>query len=254
MNNAVCCVAVSAVRAEPSHKSEMVTQQLFGDGVEVIGENKEWRNVRGCFDGYEGWCHFSHFTPVIDHIEQSVSPLIAGDWINVINLNGTEMRIPFGCDISIFFNPQYFITSQTFNFSGILWKDDVQGVFAERIVRTGMRFLNSAYLWGGKSVFGIDCSGFTQSVYKMLGIHLLRDASQQAGQGNDVLFEDSETGDLAFFTNEEGKITHVGILLDKHEIIHASGKVRIDLLDKEGITHKVTNQRTHRLTLIKRYF
>jgi cell wall-associated NlpC family hydrolase len=114
--------------------------------------------------------------------------------------------------------------------------------------------LNSTYLWGGRSVFGIDCSGFTQSVFKFLNVHLLRDAQQQATQGELVAFlQQAHCGDLAFFDDGEGHIIHVGILLNAHEIIHAAGKVRIDKIDNQGIIEADTGQRTQRLRIIKRY-
>ena len=125
---------------------------------------------------------------------------------------------------------------------------------AKTIKQIAFTFLNSTYLWGGKSVFGIDCSGFTQSVYKFLNIHLLRDAEQQATQGYLVGFlQQAHCGDLAFFDDEEGRIIHVGMLLNDHEIIHAAGKVRIDKIDTEGIINADTGLRTQRLRIIKRY-
>ncbi len=122
-----------------------------------------------------------------------------------------------------------------------------------------MLYLNAPYLWGGRTPFGIDCSGFSQMVYRLCGINILRDASQQAKQGENVSgLEESKEGDLAFFNNQEGRITHVGIILDneigdKKLIIHASGKLRIDNLDQRGICHVKTGEYTHEMCLIKRY-
>jgi cell wall-associated NlpC family hydrolase len=113
-------------------------------------------------------------------------------------------------------------------------------------------FLNSPYLWGGKSVFGIDCSGFVQQVLKMFGIKLLRDAYLQAEQGQPVQsLQEAKLGDLAFFQNEKGKVTHVGIMLDEGKIIHASGQVRIDTLNKDGIVTEA-GERTHSLHSVRR--
>jgi cell wall-associated NlpC family hydrolase len=121
------------------------------------------------------------------------------------------------------------------------------------ITEDAMLYLNSPYQWGGRSPFGIDCSGFAQMVYKLKKIKLLRDASQQATQGEVVnLLEEAEPGDLAFFDNEEGNITHVGILLDHFRVIHASGSVRIDSIDHEGIYDEKQGKYTHRLRLMKR--
>jgi cell wall-associated NlpC family hydrolase len=117
------------------------------------------------------------------------------------------------------------------------------------------QYLNTPYLWGGKSNYGIDCSGFTQQVFKTAGIHLLRDAYQQATQGEAVGFlQETRPGDLAFFDNDEGRITHVGIMLTTETIIHASGYVRVDGIDSQGITHSITGKRTHKLRIIKRLF
>lgn len=115
-----------------------------------------------------------------------------------------------------------------------------------------MPYLNAPYQWGGKSPFGIDCSGFTQMVYRLAGYQLKRDASQQVMQGKTVALSDAQVGDLAFFTNEAGRITHVGLMLDNNRIMHASGKVRIDTLDEQGIIHHETKQYTHQLNIMKR--
>ena len=100
---------------------------------------------------------------------------------------------------------------------------------------------------------GLDCSGFTQAVFRLNGISLPRDASQQSGIGQVInLVTEALPGDLAFFDNDEGMITHVGLILDSTSIIHASGKVRIDALDHQGIYNVETNKYSHRLRLIRR--
>ena len=123
----------------------------------------------------------------------------------------------------------------------------------KQLIDTAILYLNSPYLWGGKTPFGIDCSGFTQMVYKLNGYKLLRDASQQATQGEALSFiEESEPGDLAFFDNAEGVITHVGIIMEDNYIIHAHGKVRIDRIDHTGIFNSEARMHTHKLRVIKR--
>jgi len=123
------------------------------------------------------------------------------------------------------------------------------------VIENALLLLNAPYLWGGRSPLGIDCSGFTQLVYRMSGFNLLRDASQQATQGEVLSFiEEAEQGDLAFFDNSEGAITHVGIIMNDNYIIHAHGKVRIDRLDQSGIFNVEKHQHTHKLRMIKKVF
>jgi hypothetical protein len=126
--------------------------------------------------------------------------------------------------------------------------------FRSSVADAAMFFMNAPYLWGGRSIFGIDCSGFTQMVFRQFGIRIKRDAWQQAEQGELVGFiQEARVGDLAFFDNEEGRITHVGIMLDNNRIIHASGKVRIDAIDPQGIFNKELNKYTHKLRIVKRF-
>jgi cell wall-associated NlpC family hydrolase len=120
-------------------------------------------------------------------------------------------------------------------------------------IETAMRFLNSPYLWGGRSPFGYDCSGFTQAVYKINGVRLPRDAWQQALMGRKIeKAKETVRGDLVFFAGDEDRVVHVGMAIPPDKIIHCSGMVRIDALDDKGIFNLQLNQYTHRLHSIKR--
>ena len=109
------------------------------------------------------------------------------------------------------------------------------------------------YLWGGRNALGIDCSGFTQMMYRIFGIQLPRDASEQVKIGETVDFlTEAQTGDLAFFENKDHKIIHVGMLMDNESIMHASGRVKINRIDATGIVSEEDGQHTHQLRIIKR--
>jgi cell wall-associated NlpC family hydrolase len=251
----VCCVPVSPVRAEPSHKSEMVSQVLFGESAEVLEQGHDkWVRIRCLYDQYEGWTKLMMYTEVQEPIAKGPVHITA-DWQNEITMNGQVMRIPFGSDLRALQNGNAEWGKYSWSFKGNHLDPAYTRGNEKNIRKLSSIFINTAYLWGGRSVFGIDCSGFAQLIYKSFGIPLLRDASQQAGQGESIGFlQEAVCGDLAFFDNEEGKITHVGILLNDHELIHAAGKVRIDKIDNQGIINTDTGERTHHLRIIKRYF
>lgn len=239
-----CIVPVASIRAEPSHRSEQVSQILFGEEAEVEETDKEFAKVRLKYDGYDGWCQISQLGNSNDSGSEGRPLLLAGDWINTIEYKGEQMIVPMGSDLS---------AVEVSKIHGKVFSPKENHVSKELINEISSLFLNTSYLWGGRSVFGIDCSGFTQMVYKFLNIPLRRDASQQAFQGSDLGFlEEAQCGDLAFFDNDEGKITHVGIILSTGSIIHASGKVRIDRIDSMGIISNSTGKRTHKLRVIKR--
>lgn len=255
MNTGVCCVPVSPVRAESSHKSEMTSQLLFGESVEVISKTPDhWVQVRCLYDDYTGWITASHIAEIPEQVSKEKAHL-ASDWNNEILFDGHPMFVPLGSELRGLKNGHAEWGKYSWSFKG----NHADPATAQRnektLLRLTNRFLNTPYLWGGRSVFGIDCSGFTQVVFKCLGIPLLRDAYQQATQGDGIGFlPEVKCGDLAFFDNAEGRITHVGILLSDKEIIHSSGKVRIDKIDSVGIVNTHTQERTHQLRLIKRYF
>ncbi|MDY2588320.1 C40 family peptidase [Winogradskyella aquimaris] len=247
MQYGVCNLGIVPIRLEPSDISEMVTQALFGDFFKVLEQRKKWSRIRFAFDNYEGWVDNKQYIEIeeSDYNRLSESGLnISKDLIQYVSdLDNSLYPIPLGSDLNCLS-----LTKQKYEGQRITEKSD-----KSNIIDTSFLYLNTPYLWGGKSPFGIDCSGFTQMVYKLNGYHLLRDASQQATQGVALSFiEESEPGDLAFFDNAEGNIIHVGIIMKDNYIIHAHGKVRIDRLDHSGIYNIDKKMHTHRLRVIKK--
>ena len=252
----VCCVAVSPLRLEPNHKSEMVSQLLFGEAGELLEESKEFIKIRCLYDGYEGWCQRNQLASGIGYQPEAAPSVLVGDWTDKVSINGVPAYVSMGTpiitpahtDITIGPYRISYLTSSPYNAAAAT-------PTPEAIMARAMRYLNTPYIWGGRSVFGIDCSGFVQMVFRFFNKPLPRDAWMQAKQGESIgFFQEARCGDLAFFDDEEGMITHVGILLNDQEIIHASGKVRIDKIDNAGIINMDTQQRTHKLRIIKRYF
>ena len=248
----ICNLAIIPLRAEPNDRSEIVSQVLFGEYFEVVEELKQWRKIRLQFDNYEGWVDSKQFQPISELAYNTLSSeaiVLNADLIDYISApNNTLLPIPLGASLSFLNHSE--INVDGFEFDGT----KATGVKDKnQLITTAFLYLNAPYLWGGKTPFGIDCSGFTQMVYKLNGYQLSRDASQQAAQGDALSFiEESEPGDLAFFDNEEGAIIHVGIIMENNYIIHASGKVRVDRLDHLGIFNPETQKHTHKLRVIKK--
>lgn len=248
----ICNLAIIPLRFEPSDKSEILSQVLFGEHFEILEQQKQWSRIKMNYDEYEGWVDSKQYQLISESNFNQLSSdsiILNGDLIEYITApNSILMPIPLGASLSFLNHNE--INISDFEFEGT----KISGVKSKNcLINTAFMYLNAPYLWGGKTPFGIDCSGFTQMVYKLNGYKLLRDASQQATQGEALSFiEESEPGDLAFFDNEEGIIVHVGIIMDNNYIIHASGKVRIDRLDHLGIYNAETNKHTHKLRVIKK--
>lgn len=248
----ICNLAIVAVRLEPSDRSEQVTQLLFGDSFSILENQEKWVQIETAFDNYIGWIDKKQYQSLTEEqftTLKKIPEILNADLIEYVsNTNNELISIPIGSSLS--FLNQEDINIKNYSFEGI----QTNGLKDKKnLIKTAFTYLHAPYLWGGKTPFGIDCSGFTQMVYKLNGYKLLRDASQQATQGEVLSFiEESEPGDLAFFDNEEGVIVHVGLLLENNYIIHASGKVRIDRLDHLGIYNVELNKHTHKLRVIKR--
>lgn len=249
---AICNLSIIPLRAESSDKSEIVSQILFGEHFEILEQQKQWSKIRLAFDGYEGWIDTKQYQIISEESFNTLNKevlILNSDLVEYIT-TPTNNLIPITLGASLSFLNHSEINNENYIFEGL----KISGIKEKSsIINTALMYLNAPYFWGGKTPFGIDCSGFTQMVYKLNGYKLLRDASQQANQGEVLSFiEESEPGDLAFFDNEEGKIIHVGIILENNYIIHASGKVRIDRLDHLGIYNADANRHTHRLRVIKK--
>lgn len=243
----ISILSVIPIRREPAHTSELVSQLLYGESYDVLDVYEDWVNIRCHYDQYEGWISKKQHQPISN---LSKTNFVLASFIGKVIQKEQVTNIVLGSSLP-------FIKSSLSLFKEIelvgKHTDPSGSINLSDLEHYSKMYLNSPYLWGGRSVFGIDCSGFTQVVFKLLGILLPRDAYQQAELGKPIAFADEvEAGDLAFFDNTEGKITHVGILLSKNQIIHASGKVRIDRFDHLGIYNAEESCYTHNLRIIKR--
>ena len=249
---AMCRVTIAPLRAEPRDQAEIVSQLLFGDSVLVLETTERWLRIRSLHDDYEGWVDFKQVATVD---QPGASHFLAPPQINNTLLAADGSRYYLAASSNL---PNYADGFCQINDTRFEVTFEPLAAFNKRnhadVIDFALFYQHAPYLWGGRTPFGIDCSGFVQAVYKMAGISLKRDASQQAEMGSTVDFlPEVHPGDVAFFDNDEGRITHVGILLSSDTIIHASGKVRIDPIDDQGIYNQELKRYTHKLRIIKRF-
>ncbi|MBT8245650.1 MAG: C40 family peptidase [Winogradskyella sp.] len=247
MQYGICNLGIVPIRSEPCDKSELVSQVLYGEFFKVLEKRKKWSRIRIAYDKYEGWIDNKQYLNITDTQYKTLNeskPILSIDLLEYVSdENNNLFTIPLGASLNG-------LDLLHHKFDG---NKESEKQKKSNLLKTAFVYLNAPYLWGGKTPFGIDCSGFTQMVYKLNGHKLKRDASQQASQGEALSFiEESEPGDLAFFDNAEGDIIHVGIIMEDNYIIHAHGKVRIDRLDHSGIYNVETNTHTHKLRVIKK--
>jgi cell wall-associated NlpC family hydrolase len=254
----ICNQSIVPCRSEASHRSEMVTQLLFGESFTILEETEEWANILTAYDEYDCWISNKQYQSIKEDTFkklQAQAQALSTEPMQLIQDKKTNGFFPIvaGSLLPFLSGKEIQLENNVYEFSGESVLPDTQHISRNKIISTAYPYLNSPYLWGGRSFFGIDCSGFTQIVFKLNGFKLPRDASQQTLLGFPLSFvEEAQAGDLAFFDNEEGRITHVGIILDDNKIMHASGKVRIDKLDHYGIFNSDTKKYSHHLRVIKR--
>ncbi len=248
MQFGICTLSIVSVRSSADDTSEIISQILYGEHFKILECRKNWSKIRIAFDGCEGWV-INHQIKFIEHntfqnLERTKNPLYSNELVSFVETE-ESILLPIVLGSSTQNAP---LLTHKFDGSQSTKKSN-----KANLVRTALLFLNAPYLWGGKTPFGIDASGFTQMVYKINGFRLLRRVSEQSEQGSPLSFiEESEAGDLVFFDNKEGEIHHVGLIMDNNYVIHVYGKVRIDRLDHTGIFNAEMGKYSHQLRVIKK--
>lgn len=252
MSYIICTVAAAPLRSEASHRSEMTSQLLFGETAQVLEEQGDWLRIKGTYDGYEGWLTNHLIAFVEESTAKTPAHFVTTGLLNRLKFRNDVFQIPMGSSLTGYQEPTHLLWNEHYFYKGAC--RDVQQRYTKKLFqKTILPWLHVPYLWGGKTAMGVDCSGFVQVVFKVLGIPLRRDAYQQAEQGQAVAdIKKAQEGDLAFFHNEAGKITHVGLVLPERKIIHAAGRVRMDHLTEAGIFTTDSNKQTHHLHSIRR--
>ena len=258
MNYGISGLSLIPVRKDPSEKSEMVTQILFGEHFEIMEQMLGWSMVKLSWDGYQGWIDSKMITPVNARTLNKLKKkpfAVTSDIISLISVNADQnLMLVAGSTLPVWrpYLKEFTIDRDTYKSAGEVFYGDPKNP-RDTIIKQALKYFNAPYLWGGRSPFGIDCSGFTQILYKMIGIPIPRDASEQVKLGIPLSFVDeTDPGDLAFFDDNEGNIVHVGIIWARNKIIHASGKVRIDNVDQFGIFNPDMQRYTHKLRVMKK--
>lgn len=251
METLICENVFVPLRSAPSHKSEMLSQVLFGEKYAIIDQAGHWLKIRTYFDNYSGWIDKNHLQQSED--KNNLSGKVLQRSLLCFRNDRTKLVLEAGCEIyNPDFNTKTFSAGENFYTTG----EDFSEAYIsnkESVADTSMRFINSPYIWGGRVPSGIDCSGFTQMAYKLHGVSIPRDSRDQAVTGTQVSFlEETRQGDLVFFDDERGVISHVGMIISHGLVIHASGRVRIDTIDHQGIYKAETKSYSHRLRVIKR--
>ncbi len=259
ISTGICYQAYIPMRKEPDETSEMVNQVLFGESFSILEELKPVNQslIRLHHDNYDGWVNSNGIYKLSDIDWESLNKLpfrVSHEIISQVEpCTNTDPAIKIGCgSILRISSPEKTIIGHSEYLIPKIPLNDPSKT-RENLVKNGLKLLSLPYLWGGRGGFGFDCSGLCQNLYRQVGIEIPRDASVQAKLGHSVNFIDEVMpGDLAFFDNEEGNIIHVGMILGEGKILHASGMVKIDEIDHQGIFSKKQNRYTHQLRLIRK--
>jgi gamma-D-glutamyl-L-lysine dipeptidyl-peptidase len=251
METFICENVFVPLRSAPTHKSEMLSQVLFGEKYTVIDRSGSWLKVKTIFDNYSGWLDVDHLQYTV--YEDNTQNHVLNRSLLCYRNDKTKMVLEAGCEI---FEPD--IENKIFKIGNNIYNtsEDFSSSFFtndKALPEIAMKFINSPYIWGGRIPSGIDCSGLTQLVYKISGVPIARDAIDQAEEGIGVGFiDEANPGDLVFFDNERGRISHVGMIISRGLVIHSSGRVRIDPIDHQGIFKIEINGYSHNLRTIRR--
>ncbi|MCH5327760.1 MAG: C40 family peptidase [Coprobacter sp.] len=253
MQKAIAKYPVIPMRKAKSETSEMVNQLIYGEAFTILQEEDRWSYVESAVDGYRGWID-RKMTCIVDEAvwqsSQETCFIVSSPFAEIYDtVSGTTVILSSGSRL-----PSYDDTLQTFSLGPLSGRLIAGSVIDPRWRGTGAllndarKWLNAPYMWGGRHILGTDCSGFIQTVFAIQGIKLPRDARDQALCGRRLAPDEvSAPGDLAFFSDAEGRVVHVGIVITPSTLIHSSGSVRIDTLDERGIYRKDFDTYTHTL-------
>jgi len=256
MKYGICILGVCPIFKSAHAWGEIVNQLLFGETFEVLESEKNFAKIRSSHDHYEGWIdyrqaeaiHVDEFTTLSERLH----PVIA-DAAGVIVRQGCEYPVVRGGTLPHYHDGRFTIGTREYRFAGQTFMPKPAPIDSTQLIKIARSYLNSPYQWGGRSPFGIDCSGFVQVVFKCFGVHIRRDAWQQAEQGEEIPDpQDVRPGDVATFKSIDGTIYHAGLLLSQDQIIHASSQVRIDRFDPHGIYSEKEQRYTHNVLSIRR--
>ncbi len=261
--------SVVPMRAEASEESEQLTQLLFGETCTILDEKPRWKRVKSDLDGQEGWADFKMITRMSDAEYADYAPRWQGTTARVCfpvafamsGNNGQTIPLTMGTRLPDYKDGQFAIMGVPFRIQPEMVAPTYLELTQENLMRVTRFMLNVPYLWGGKNALGMDCSGFTQIVHSLFGHELLRNAREQITQGEEIASLSAvKPGDLAFFDHEDGRITHVGLLLDSERVMHCSGRIKIEKIDQSGIWSVELADKsqpegvlTHHLAGIRRY-
>lgn len=263
MRKVIVLHSVVPVRGEAKETAGQETQLVFAETCTIIDEKDRWMRVKNDADGQEGWVDSKMITEmsetewqIMQQVQQGVKARVKMPMAYAVSMNnGQTIPLTAGTFLPEYKDGQFTILGVSFRIDPSMVAEQPMELTEENMLNTIRFFLNIPYLWGGKNAMGMDCSGFTQTVHALFGHHLLRNASEQAQQGQEVKsLTEAQIGDLAFFDHEDGKISHVGLLLDKDRIVHCSGRVKVEKIDEKGIfSVERGNVYTHHLVTIRRY-
>lgn len=256
MSYGICPLSIAPIRSSSSDSSEMVSQLLFGELVEIIDKKgRQWVKVRCQWDNLVGWVAATQVKPITPSEFELFGEHFAYnlELMQAVMANDFFMPITLGAQLPNFDGIRFQLDGQSYTFSGqAIFPNDIVAT-ADVIIKIARRYLNAPALAGGRSPFGIDASGLMQNIFKIIGIKLPREANQQVYLGEAVDFvEEAKAGDVAFFEDSKGRVNHVGLMLSDSEILHAHGKVRMDKIDHFGIYSQEESRYTHKLRVVKR--
>jgi hypothetical protein len=238
----ICLLTSVPIRKEPISSSEKVSALIFGETCVVLEEKGEWVKIKSSLDSYEGYVSLERLVEYKPE-KHLFKKRVYSPFLLALSANGS-ITIPCGA---------YIPESNKFLFREQEYTIQEKNNHPKDLLSLAKQFYNTPYNWGGRSIFGIDCSGFMQIIFSLCGVPLPRDAYQQEIEGEKIAFKDRKPGDVAYFTSPKGKVSHVGILSSRDTIIHSAGFVREDIFNEKGIFREIEQEQTHVLCSIKRY-